>query len=575
MPSDNSFTTSAAQKQAEIISRTLNLYKSNPKGHGFAVREGIRRDENNNKWKPNAKWVMKTAGEAELRAHLQGVRFLGLGPNLDNATATWGCIDVDQLEGESKYEMDLAQEIGKLKKNGLDRILVPDRSKNGGFHLKAFFSEPLPCVLIRRFFEVCESILGYAGCEIFPKQTGPLEKPDDCPNWVFIPYGPTWEVFAEQCGMSESGNALTIEEYLDVCEKRLASKKKIEEFLEKHFERRPQSGNGAAKIKTPKGVFVLEGATILEAFKGGPPCLWVIAEKGCPDNQHNFLLDCITFGKRKYSDNWKDFVTWVNFNVLHPRGDPEKLVELFKTHKDSYLPRCKEQPMCSHCDSRYCRTQPYGVGRNAGPDLRELGLTIINKDPREFFANIGDKRVRLDATELWNIRKFQERCVQEGARIPFGIKKDEWEQMVSEAIENGTMTEPHVLDITRADQRETLEIYLGIHVRDGVRKDGERYMEGGIGENVRIRQGRIYLKWETLKYFCIRYRNDMFVKEMRKYVMAEFEYHTQGPGSRDWYRCSYSVPFEKFDQSVIDKWLNPEYEEQTNVVPFSPPKSKE
>jgi hypothetical protein len=548
MPSGDSFSTKLGTKQAEIAHGMMNIYKSNPKGHGFALKEGLKRDDNNNKWKPKALWAWKEAGELEWCQHLNGERFLGLGPNFDNAEVWWACIDVDQLDGV-KYEMDYITEMEKLRRSELP--LVPDRSKNGGFHLKAFFSEPISCAIARNFLSMCASLLGYAKSEIFPKQIGELKEKEDCPNWVFVPYGPTWDVFGEQCGMSLNGGALTIEEYIDVCNRNRLSLHDIEGLMKNYSDKKQQNGSGQRRSNIPKGVFILDAAgnaDIKDVYKGGPPCLRIIAHLGATELQHDVLFENATFVKKKFPDNWEQALDWVNLHVLHPPGDPERLKELKKSHsKASYNYRCNQSPICDYCDSHACRLQPYGVGSSVSNAERyEFGLIIVDKEPREFYANIADKRVSLSAKELMSQDLFNQSCLAVGVtEWPDKVTKREWEKIVQRALGTAQTVPPSKINRTQADEWEMLEEFLRVHIANHVRADrgGALKGEGKNDDSARIvlEEKRIYFKDRSFHRFIFQVRREL-AKGLRHFIDRNTVHHTQekGSGIRGWYRGTYS-----------------------------------
>jgi hypothetical protein len=569
MSSNNDFSTASPQKQAELIHRFMDLYKSNPRVHGSAIKEGMTFDDNNNKWKPKTSTERREATEKEWLRHLKGERFLGLGPPLDNATAWWACIDIDQIRGV-RYEVDYGEEMTKLKQSGLP--LVPDRSKSSGFHLKVFFTEPVPCDIIRKVLWKWAAQLGYAGSEIFPKQFTELG-PDDFPNWVFMPYGPTWNEFAEQCGMTELGQAITIEDYLFQAEKKRIS---LAEFC--RYLKDEDATNRAQSDKTnykSNGLFVAERATIEDTFKGGPPCLMMLAKlKVHSGQQHDFLFECGTFLKKKYPDNWPEAMQWVNVTILVPPGDTEKLNEIIKDHRKhigayAYEYRCHVQPMESYCYSTACSRLPYGVGNGKNkPDFYELGLSYVNRVPRIYFANVGDKRISLDAAILMNINAFRVKCVENGADFPDRKKGPEWDLIVRKAIENATMVEPTEVMRTDAHELEIIQTFFDITVYNSVRSGGEEYLTGG-GRNddpirVIVSEKQFYFKWLKLQRFCrLKYR-DTDVERLRTYVENHCTYHgkERGSGTRLWYRCTYSIPFDRFDEEVVDHWLNPDREDK-------------
>ena len=101
------------------------------------------------------------------RDHVEGNDpSLGIIPIRDDNTCSWSCIDVDD------YSIDVRKTIAQYSK--LNLPIIPCRSKSGGFHLFIFFTEPVPAKdAIKKLTEIA-SVLGFADCEVFPKQETPV-----------------------------------------------------------------------------------------------------------------------------------------------------------------------------------------------------------------------------------------------------------------------------------------------------------------------------------------------------------------------------------------------------------------
>ena len=87
---------------------------------------------------------------------------LGIIPIRDDSTCIWGCIDIDT------YPLDHKKIIRKIRE--LKLPLVMCRSKSGRAHVFLFAKEPIKAKLIRDKLIEWAGELGYANCEIFPKQ---------------------------------------------------------------------------------------------------------------------------------------------------------------------------------------------------------------------------------------------------------------------------------------------------------------------------------------------------------------------------------------------------------------------
>ena len=552
----------------ELVRRFMRLFRGSERGHGYGKRAGVYFNIDKNKWEYNKEqpghigWDYNPATEKDFELHLTGEVALGIGSLLDDGTTWRGEIDLDKIGNNGGYEFNYAEEMNKVE---LSKIpLVVSRTKSGGLRCILFFSEPIETSIVRKGMEIIEARLGWAGNEIFPKQDK-LVKEDSCPSWTYLPYGPTFDKFADQSGMTGHGNVLTLVEYLSIAESSAIDKAQFLSIVGDGHTR--STGGGSNGASRPHGgrwtVLDNVAETINETFKNGPPCLWNIAHSRSTEYQHNYLFNVAIFVKRKYSENWDEALSWINFNVLVPAGNNDKLQELIKDlkHRD-YEYRCKDEPICSHCYSYACRRMPFGVGNGkGGMDKHELGLVIVNRIPKIFIANVGNTRIPLNAHELMTLRIFREKCYEHMGEFPDLIKQPEWDDIIRKNTENATYVEPMELLKTNAFELEVLESYFGMHIpTDSRRFVNEGYLDGGAGEKVRVRmeEKRVYFKWGNFAIFCRRQSiQDRDVERLKFFVMNKgLQHGLTGKGIRDWFRLTYSLPLDLFDEGVVDRWLN-------------------
>ena len=319
----------------------------------------------------------------------------------------------------------------------------------------------------------------------------------------------------------------------------------------------------STSTKKNTGRWEVAGATIEETFKDGPICLNLLARKGVFTNQHDFLIECSTFFRQKYPENWEEPMRWVNMQILHPPGDQNKLKEIIRTTKDKpYFYRCKQEPISSHCMSGPCKFQKYGVGndkRHAGLDMK---ITKVNRIPAIFF--VGDRRMRLTAADFGTLDKYRLRCLEYGITdYPIGLKHSEWIQVVTDNMENATEVEPSPLYRQDAEVVEALERYFTSRL-SSIWQHGNPYLTGQIGEDVRIRMEfkRVYFKHKKLMISCELFYGDKKTTLIREFIDRVGKYHHPEQETWNWGRSKYSLPFSVFDEDVIDKWLNPDKPEE-------------
>jgi hypothetical protein len=569
MPSNDIFSTYAATKQAEIVAKLMELFKGNERFHGAAEVKGSKHDEEKNKWRPaGIRLEHRGATAQDWESHLAGGRFLGLSPLLDDGNVWFTCMDVDKLGDSDNYEFNYPEEMDKIKKSGFP--LVVYKTKSGGLRVTIFFSEPVEAELAVRRMQQMAAQLGYAGCEIFPKQFKVNDTTKDHPAWIFLPYGPTAGMFPDQYCMNESGNAMELyESVIFAMRSRITKQQFADLFVVELKARANGKANGKAR---PQGLWTEEKdyeTTLNTTFNDGPMCLWIIARQKCTMYQHNFLITCATFFMRKYTDNWDHALGWVNNNILVPPGDRRKLAEIIDSmnKRDKTRPyeyQCKTEPICSHCFAKACKKQPYGVGLGNGIDYNDLAITVYNSKPQVFFTNVGEDRISCSADELLNLGKYRVKCLENSLSFPETMPRKDWERIVRNSLENATMVDPPEILKTDASELRILETWLSIHIMSAVRARGEEFMKGQWGEAVRIKESekRIYFKAKKLFTSVRIQRGIQEEKELVEFVGSKCIEHKQGPGAREWFRNTYSIAFDQFNDEVLEHWFYPDKEEK-------------
>jgi hypothetical protein len=359
--------------------------------------------------------------------------------------------------------------------------------------------------------------------------------------------------------MNESGGSFLLDEFVDMADSREADTGAL---VGRGTGRALVKTNGSAGSSRQRSTsrWVLEGATIEDTFKGGPVCLSILAKLGVQTFQHNFLFNVAIFFKRKYPENWEEAMRWCNFFVLKPSGNMEKLEAIIKDFgRRDYEYRCKDEPICGFCHSRVCRLEPYGVGSGNGDAAKmELGLTKINRIPIIWL--MGEARIRITSEDLLDVRRLRVRCLENGKPFPDRIKQTEWDEVVRRNIDSAVVMEPSVLFKTCIDQLEMLEAFFGRHIPHMVRARGEEYLAGRVGEAVRVRleEGRIYFKWEKMKWWCERvlHSSKKDIDGLRVYVEDNGKFHSRTEG-KGWFRSTHSTPINLFEEGILEGWLRP------------------
>ena len=387
------------------------IFEGNNSAYGQLILSGSK----NEKGKADGKAFIKRQPVIDKlwQDHLDGKDpALGVIPINEDNMCKWGCIDVDV------YNVDHLALMRDIK--GLSFPLVTFRSKSGGAHLFLFAKEFIPASLMQSKLKAMADALGYAGSEIFPKQTEILAERGDTGNFLNLPYhgGARGLRYAVKAG----GEAASLESFYSIYDEWVQTREQIEQIV------------------------VSKKAEVKEFFSDGPPCLNRLADEGFGEgSRNNGLFNVGVYRKKSNPDNWEDMLVADNQKVMSPPLSNSEVQLLIKSLNrkgyDKY--RCKEQPICSVCNPAKCRTKKFGVGfeEEQMPGLDTL--TKIKSNPPQWFLNVGGKRVELKTEQLHNPNLFALAVLdQADIMTPIPKAKDWREIYVSPLLSNLEEIEP-------------------------------------------------------------------------------------------------------------------------------------
>ena len=386
------------------------IFEGNKSAYGQLILTGVKNDKGKAEGKA---FIKRQAVTDDLwKEHLEGKDpALGVIPINENNECKWGCIDVDQ------YNLDHIAIMRSIK--GLNFPLVTFRSKSGGAHLFLFTKEFIPAGLMQAKLKAMADALGYAGSEIFPKQTEILIERGDTGNFLNLPYH--GGIRGLRYTFEAGGKAASLESFYSIYDEWAQTKEQVENI-------------------------VIKKAEVIELFKDGPPCLNRLGEEGFGEgSRNNALFNVAVYHKQANPDNWEDMVMQDNQKYMSPPLSFQEVKQLMgsigKRGYDKY--RCKEQPICNVCNPAKCRTKKYGVGfeEEQMPELDTL--TKIKSNPPQWFLNVGGKRVELKTEQLHNPNLFALAVLdQADIMTPIPKAKDWREIYVSPLLSNLQEIEP-------------------------------------------------------------------------------------------------------------------------------------
>ena len=361
--------------------------------------------------------------------HLKGIEpTLGIVPIRDDNTCIWGCIDVDSYAGFDHIKL-----LNKIKLFKLP--LVVCRSKSGGAHIFLFSRKFIEAKIMRDKLLEIRAVLGFANAEVFPKQIE-LKSEEDTGNFLNLPYfqGDKTPRYA----FTQEGKAATLEEFYVLANE--------------------SSSSDVSRIKVERPQ---------SEFSDGPPCIETLAaEKISEGGRNAALFHFAVFAKKKWK-NWKEKVSWFHENYMTGELDQAEIDIVKKQHeKKDWGYKCKDEPMCSHCDKALCRTRKHGIGN--APTFPELSdLQEIKLENPYYYLNVDGKRLKLDSPKhLRQPSLFEEACIAGVGILPPTMKTKDWKALVNgllagrEIIEapEGMKTEDQLLEHLEdycSDRRQT------------------------------------------------------------------------------------------------------------------------
>ena len=456
----------------EGLDRAYGQYKSgDPSSNGKLGGQSFIRKE----MVHDSLWVKHLEGEEPA---------LGIIPITDKSTCRWGCIDVDQYPLEHK---DIINNIQKL-----NLPLIVCRSKSGGAHLFLFTKEWITASLMRNTLMLWAGELGYADCEIFPKQIEIRVDRGDTGNFLNLPYhnGDATNRYA----FNDDGTAASLEQFIILHDKKSISK---DDLL-------------SLKIKKEKKE---------SEFSDGPPCLETLVEKGIEEGgRDNVLYQFAVYAKKKWPTEWQDKISFFNHKYISkPLGHQQVAKTIMQHEKTDYQYKCKDQPMCQVCVSNVCAQRQFGIGGEGESKISDL--TKLQSDGESiYFLNVDGQRVVLTTQDITNETKFHDACVEQINVWPAPRGKKNWRLHIIDLLEHCT--------VEQVDESMTKRGRFKAHLEDFILEQGDADEMGEVNQYkayTEENEGKTYFKLNSLESFLRRRNFHNFSKTRMIDVIKEME----------------------------------------------------
>lgn len=381
------------------------LYRGLQRAHGaFTVTHAD--EAKAGKMAGKAVTVMEQPTIEKWARHLAGEQGLGLVPIDENNRCRWGAIDIDE------YREGLLEEI-EAKTLELALPLICIRTKSGGIHVTCYLTEPVDARIVRSKMMEIAGALGYAGVEIYPKQTV-LASERDCGNWLNMPY---FDADKTTRYAIYKGEPLTAEKFISLA---MALRRTPQEFL----------------------AIAMKGS---EHFEDGPPCLQRLAlEKVMVGGRNDVLFAMGVYARKKYGDeNWESKVDQYNAELFTPPlGSREVMVLCKSVGRKSYFYPCKTPALKAYCNMSQCRNAEFGSGDALNESTLTIGrLVKLCTEPPTWIIDVEGARFELETEELMSQAKFAKCCMERINQWPPMVKPAVWQKLVQDRLTNVELIE--------------------------------------------------------------------------------------------------------------------------------------
>lgn len=338
--------------------------------------------------------------------HLQGSTGVGCVPILDDGSCKWAALDLDNHGAEE--DLPIAAVDEKIRASKLP--LIPCRSKSGGIHCYAFFDKPQPAGRIRTTMARWAELIGYGGCEVFPKQSKLVVSQKDggraLGNWINMPYmaGGDTVRFAFR-----DGKRLSAADFLDLVSRTRCTDADLD-------------------------------ASLLFDHPQAPPCVQQLLLKGASSGQRNEALFNITvYLRRAFPDSYEGRARDLNgaiFDKPLPRTEMGRTIA--SAGRPDYSYRCGEEPIRSFCDRDTCIKRKFGINKDEYDQLAATqslpifsSLTKYMSEPVRWELTVDDTRISNIMTEVlldWGM--LRKTLAERLNKIYPQIKNQEWERIL-------------------------------------------------------------------------------------------------------------------------------------------------
>lgn len=264
--------------------------------------------------------------------HLDGDFGIGICPVNADGKCYFGVIDIDYYKPRIKKMLNFIREY--------QLPLLPFRSKSGGLHVYLFVKKAVSAKSMRemlstiQFYFSLDAIYGKGKVEIFPKQ----DRAEGFGSAITLPYFNCEDPYTYLLDLD--GNKVEFKEAMFYIQHHMTSLEDVKESL----------------VKLP--------------YEDAPLCIQRVLIAGVvgteDSGRNNFLFSFAVYAKKKYGNDFEDYVRAINDTFEIPLEDTV-VTQICKSVKENeYLYKCKDIPCNGFCNKNICKTREFGLGREKG-----------------------------------------------------------------------------------------------------------------------------------------------------------------------------------------------------------------
>lgn len=338
--------------------------------------------------------VFETPTVEKWQLHLDGKCGLGLVPIDEQNQCRWGAIDIDE------YKEGLLESLENMTREMVLPVICL-RTKSGGVHITCYLTEPVDARIVRSKMMEIAAALGYAGVEVYPKQTA-LASERDCGNWLNMPYFNAAETtrFAHYKGQSLS----------------------IEQFL-----------RFAETLRCTPAQFIAISVKTGEQFEDGPPCLQTLAmQRVAVGGRNDAMFAMGVYARLKFPASWEEEMDNFNSTLFTPPLPSREMQLLAKSlNKKAYFYPCTKPPLINYCNKHECSKREFGIGQGDQQPTLDIGkLVKLCTEPPTWIIDVEGARFELDTEELMSQAKFAKCCMEKINQWPPMVKPIVWQKLI-------------------------------------------------------------------------------------------------------------------------------------------------